>query len=400
MKRMYYALCICAFLVGSLAAVTADAQENNNRDENGRIVRGAYETNRLFDNVWIGVAGGVNLFENSFSDAGGINPALDINLGKWVTPSVGLRIGYQGLSASTWSNAQYPYFKEMGADGRFKNAFNHAYIHGDVLWNISNAFSGYKETRTWNFVPFISAGFARSFRNGTANNEFAMGAGLLNSIRISDRIDLTLEVRQLLVRQGYDSSPMGGVAGMTSATFGITFKLGKTGFRRSSSAVYESRIKDLEQTNGELLAAKAEAESAAAGLKEENSILKDAVKAMENMAESDQTAENTPAVAPVSSAVFFEINETGLTEQERFHLDSFMENIIAADPEKVFRLTGYADPETGTPRRNEELKKARVQNVSDLLQREYGIPEERIIVNISSEKRSETAALNRCVVIE
>lgn len=389
-----------AVVFGSMASVSAYAYEDNNRDKDGNIVRGAYETNRFIDNTWIGIAGGINVFENSFTSVGGVNPALDINLGKWITPSVGLRIGYQGLSASTWSDSRYAYFKEIGKDGRFRNAFNHAYIHGDVLWNISNAFSGYKESRTWNFVPFISAGFARSFKNGAANNEFAMGAGLLNNIRISNRIDLTLEVRQLFVRQGYDSTPMGGVAGMTSATFGITFKLGKTGFRRSSSAMYENRIKDLEKANGELLAAKEDAETAAAGLSEENAILKDAVRDLENRPEPEQSAENLVSAAPASTTVFFEINETGLTEQERFHLDSFMEMILAADPEKVFHLTGYADTETGTPRRNEELKNARVRNISDLLQNTYGIPEDRIIVNISSDSRSETAALNRCVVIE
>ena len=185
---MYFVSAVAiAMCIGMAASLTVSAQENNNRDENGKIVRGPYETNRLGDNIWIGVAGGINVFENSFSDIGGVNPALDINVGKWFTPSVGARIGYQGLTASTWSDEQYPYFKKMGDDGRYKNAFNTAYIHGDVLWNISNAFSGYKETRRWNFVPFLSAGLARSFKNGTANNEFAIGAGLLNNIRISNK---------------------------------------------------------------------------------------------------------------------------------------------------------------------------------------------------------------------
>ena len=127
LRAVAVAVMICAAGLGLFA------QENNNRDENGKVIRGPYETNRLFDNVWIGVAGGINLFENSFTDAGGINPALDINIGKWVTPSVGVRIGYQGLTASSWTSVQYPYFKTMGDDGRYKNAFNTAYIHGDAL---------------------------------------------------------------------------------------------------------------------------------------------------------------------------------------------------------------------------------------------------------------------------
>ena len=53
-------------ILGALAAasllfsVNASAQENNNRDENGKVVRGAYETNKAFDNTFISIAAGVN----------------------------------------------------------------------------------------------------------------------------------------------------------------------------------------------------------------------------------------------------------------------------------------------------------------------------------------------------
>ena len=245
MNKILKVVALSAALLAA-TGLSVSAQENGNRDADGKIVRGPYETGRFIDNTWISIAGGINLFENSPKDVGGVTPALDINIGKWLTPSVGLRLGYQGITASSWTNAQYPYFKEMGDDGRYKNVFNTMYIHGDVLWNVSNAFSGYKETRLWNFVPFLSAGVARSWKNGVYNNELAVGVGLLNNIRISNRVDLNLEVRQLVVKQGYDSSPVGGVAGMTSATFGVSVKLGKTGFVRSHTAEYASRISALE----------------------------------------------------------------------------------------------------------------------------------------------------------
>ena len=59
-NRMF-ALAAVMSMMAAMAFESA-AQENGNRDENGQIVRGPYETNRLFDNVWIGVAGGINLF--------------------------------------------------------------------------------------------------------------------------------------------------------------------------------------------------------------------------------------------------------------------------------------------------------------------------------------------------
>lgn len=392
LRAVAVAVMICA------AGLSLNAQENNNRDENGKVVRGPYETNRLFDNVWIGVAGGINLFENSFTDAGGINPALDINIGKWVTPSVGLRIGYQGLTASSWTSAQYPYFKRMGDDGRYKNAFNTAYVHGDVLWNISNAFSGYKETRTWNFVPFLTAGLARSFKNGFANNEFAAGVGLLNNIRVSNRVDLTLEVRQLIVKQGYDSSPVGGVAGMTSATFGVSFKLGRTGFKRSHTDEYAGRIATLQTLNDALENEKADVENDKAELAAENAALREAVETLR--AKPAKVEKVMLDVTP--GAVFFEIGQTELSPQELFHLDFYLKNVIAQDADKVFTLTGYADRQTGSKKRNQELSKLRVEYVYNLLQTKYGVSADRLVIKAAGSEvdRWGDPLLNRCVVIE
>lgn len=386
------AVMICAAGLGLFA------QENNNRDENGKVVRGPYETNRLFDNVWIGVAGGINLFENSFTDAGGINPALDINIGKWVTPSVGVRIGYQGLTASSWTSSQYPYFKTMGDDGRYKNAFNTAYIHGDVLWNWSNAFSGYKETRTWNFVPFLTAGLARSFKNGFSNNEFAAGVGLLNNIRVSNRVDLTLEVRQLIVKQGYDSSPVGGVAGMTSATFGVSFKLGRTGFKRSHTDEYAGRIATLQTLNDALENEKADVENDKAELAAENAALREAVETLQ--AKPAKVEKVMLDVTP--GAVFFEIGQTELSPQELFHLDFYLKNVIAQDADKVFTLTGYADRQTGSKKRNQELSELRVEYVYNLLQTKYGVSADRLVIKAAGSEvdRWGDPLLNRCVVIE
>lgn len=398
MKTNYFLRAAAVAAMICVAGLSLYAQENNNRDENGKVVRGPYETNRLFDNVWIGVAGGINLFENSFTDAGGINPALDINIGKWVTPSVGVRIGYQGLTASSWTSAQYPYFKRMGDDGRYKNAFNTAYVHGDVLWNISNAFSGYKETRTWNFVPFLTAGLARSFKNGFSNNEFAAGVGLLNNIRVSNRVDLTLEVRQLIVKQGFDSSPVGGVAGMTSATFGVSFKLGRTGFKRSHTDEYAGRIATLQTLNDALENEKADVENDKAELAAENAALREAVETLQ--AKPAKVEKVMLDVTP--GAVFFEIGQTELSPQELFHLDFYLKNVIAQDADKVFTLTGYADRQTGSKKRNQELSKLRVEYVYNLLQTKYGVSADRLVIKAAGSEvdRWGDPLLNRCVVIE
>lgn len=82
MKRLYL---IALFIIVSL---TATAQENGNRDAQNRIVRGPYETNRFFDNIFVGVAGGVNIYFGEHDSYGKFGkrmaPALDIHVGKMV----------------------------------------------------------------------------------------------------------------------------------------------------------------------------------------------------------------------------------------------------------------------------------------------------------------------------
>ncbi len=401
LKNIYRTTVAIALLT---AATIVSAQENNNRDSNGKNVRGPYETNRLFDNVWIGVAGGVNVYENSFNDPGSfggrIAPSFDFNIGKWVTPSVGVRLGYSGINAHSWSTTELPYTKKM-KDGLFKNQFGSAFVHADVMWNISNAFSGYKETRTWNFAPFVAGGVAYSYKKGSgySNKEFAAAVGLYNEIRVSNRVNLTLEARQMIIKGGYDSSVSGGLAGMSSLTFGVAVKLGRTGFKRSHSAEYQSTINDLEiaSTNYKSNADKLQKELDA--LRKENEALKAKVADMEK----NPKIVKEPVMLDVTpGAVFFNIGQTTLSKEQMFQLEFYIKNVIAQDKDKVFTLTGYADKQTGSAKRNKQLSEMRVNYVSKLLQEKYNIPAERLVIKSegSAVDRWGDPTLNRCVVIE
>ena len=97
MKRLnLYLGALTLMAVIMMAAPEAKAQEDNNRDEIGRVVRGPYMTNRFGDNWFIGAGGGINLFLlDQYTPA--IGPSVDANFGKWFTPSIGMRAGYQGI---------------------------------------------------------------------------------------------------------------------------------------------------------------------------------------------------------------------------------------------------------------------------------------------------------------
>ena len=95
---MYSFKFLSAAAAALLVCAGAFAQEDGNRDANGKIVRGPYETNSFGSNWFVSVGGGIDLVldgvrANSSFD-GGLTPTLDVNFGKWFTPSVGARFGY------------------------------------------------------------------------------------------------------------------------------------------------------------------------------------------------------------------------------------------------------------------------------------------------------------------
>lgn len=389
-----------SFLTGLFVLASGGilAQENGNRDEQNKVVRGPYEANRFFDNIFIGAAGGVNIYHGENDSYGALGrrlaPALDVNVGKWFTPSVGARIGYSGINAKGWTVGQTLYAKELfdkKAD-IYNEKFGVSYLHTDFLWNFSNAVSGYKETRTWNFVPFFGAGWARSYGNRAYDNEFAMSIGLLNNIRLCDLADLTLEARHMFVNQRFDGvSGDSKSEGMTSVTIGLTFKLNRRNFKRAAAPVdvtpYLNRIEVLEDDNTTL-----------AG---KNRRLADENEALRNRKPETVIVEGENKVSATPVALFFKIGQATLDKKELTNLDFYVKNALEADRNKTFTLYGGADKATGTAAFNQKLSEKRMQYVYEILIEKYGISKDRLrtVAEGDRNNRFPEPELNRTVII-
>ncbi len=411
MKRLNLILGAAALIAVSLAASPeVTAQENGNRDEYGKVVRGPYETNRFGDNWFIGVGGGINSFWNEglTVDNMRIAPSIDANLGKWFTPSVGMRVGYQGINSQVWSETATVLGPTLDTEKEmYLEKFGYMYFHGDFLWNISNAFSGYKETRFWNFVPYLHAGYYRSYGLNDvdfADNEIAGGAGLLHNLRLSNRLDLTIDMRATVVNGRVRADD--GVSVIPSVTMGLAVDLGWPNFVRTSSVLAEYETVAVEQIAA-LEAAAVALEMANDALMQKNADLSAANKklAKENNAlrakpDYDVTAffeEMGPAT------VYFEIGKTVLCEKELQHMAFIAENLLEkVDQETMIYITllGTADSTTGTPKRNQYLSQARGQYVYDLLTKEYGISSDRLVIESEVVASPDKPELSRAVVIK
>ena len=401
-KLFFGALALAA--VSMIAAPSAFAQEDGNRDENGKIVRGPYLTNQFGDNWFVGLGGGINLFmDGGYKTA--LGGALDVNAGKWITPAIGLRAGYSGLTGAEWSNSSSALGLTLNENkDMYKQKFGFAYLHADVMWNISHAIGGYKETRLWNFIPYAHTGFIKTYDRGDdaqnfSDREFAMGLGLLNNIRLCERVDLTLDVRGILTK-GQHHAAVGGVSGAIQTTVGVAVNLGKTNWTRAANwhnpsdvdalAAAAASAAALTAANAALADEKAELEKANADLAQANADLK---KALEDAEANAGLTEVGPA------AFYFEIGQTTLSDKELAHLDFYLSNVLPYVKGKTATvITGSADKKTGTTRRNQYLCQKRAEYLQNLLSEKYGIDASSFKVNTNIATEGD-AALGRAVVI-
>jgi opacity protein-like surface antigen len=138
-------------------------------------------------NWFASVGGGVNIYSDAaITDGPRSSFALDLSAGKWFTPASGARLQYAGVSAKGWG-------------GHTSDKLGFSAVHADYLWNISNTIGGEKD-RLWSFVPFAGIGMAF----GGGNSSFGFAGGLLNQIRVSDCLDVNLEMRGIRTTKRFD----------------------------------------------------------------------------------------------------------------------------------------------------------------------------------------------------
>ena len=422
MKVFSKVVCVCVAMSMATAVFAATEKDPANHDENGKFVRGPYATNGFGANWFAGAAGGVNIFMNGVNGYGGrAAAALDVYAGKWFIPDLGLRLAYSGL-AGQMNGAEY-----AGADEKLVEKFQFWYIHGDVMWNISNTIGGYREARFWNVVPYVHFGAMRLFDHTNAaydpsdpterlhhyDNEIAFGVGLYNTLRFTKRIFGTIDVRETMLPSRFHAYDDGGITSNLSVSLGIGVNIGKVGWDRAENA------EDSKAALAEAAAALAAAQALASSLEDDNKALaqeKDEVVKVKDQLQKDFDAlKNAPAIvientdtvyvklslgiAPLT--LFFEKNSAVLSQTELKHLAYYVENVIEKDADRVFYFTGTADSSTGNDAINTRLCKARVDNTIKVLRDKYGISEDRLkFKGIVISDESSDPRLNRSVKIE
>ena len=215
-------------------------------------------------------------------------------------------------------------------------------------------------------------------------------------MRLHKRIDLTLDLRGILIRGAHHATS--GMSAAIQASVGVSVNLGKTNWTRAANwhnpidtdkiAAAEKTAADLTSANKALAADKEKLAKANQELADANAEL--AKKAAETKAALDE-------IGPAS--VYFEIGQTTLSAKELQHLDFYLLNVLPnISSEKVAILTGCADSATGTLKRNKYLSQKRVDYVKNLLVEKYGLESDRFQIRTKVAEDGE-AAFNRAVII-
>lgn len=331
------------------------------------------ETNRFWNNWFISAGAGAQIF---FSDhdkqmkfGQRISPALDIAVGKWFTPGIGVRAMYSGLTLKgatqndSYTNGEPIDNKPWSGYWLKEQKIKFFNVHADVMFDLTSLIGGYKEKRVYRIAPYFGLGVIHTWQDPKKTNVSA-NFGIMNSFRLCSCLDLNLDLRGTMMNDEFDGEGAGRYGeGFFTASLGLTYKFKPRGWGRSKTITYfdNRAINELRGENEKLNA--------------ENERL-----------QRELEAERNKEVAPVkqvvaSNLITFQIGKSKLSNEARANLGMMAEIIRQSDPGTVYVITGYADAGTGSKKLNERLSKQRAEAVRDCLVNEFGVSESQLRID-------------------
>ena len=339
-----------------------------------------FKKNKARDNWFISVAGGASILmgdQNSEADfKSRLNFAPQLSFGKWFNPYLAFRTQFNGGILH-------------GFEGANAVAMQHnKYIaaHVDLLWDVTNFWAPYSESKVFRLIPWVGFGYAQRFKT-TESVERArtesptLNAGILTAFRLSKRVDLNVEIQGSLLNEQFNRVDMNHLTdGILQMSAGLTFKLGKTDFEVMTPMDY-ALLNDL---NNQINA-----------LRAENEELSKRPVSCPDCPEPAATVVNNY----VDNVVYFRLNSAKIDRNQRvsiYNTAEFMKKNNAP-----IKLIGYADKNTGSSSYNKTLSEKRARAVAKELIEKYGISSDQISIEWrgSDEQPYSENSWNRVVIM-
>lgn len=309
------------------------------------------QTNKFWNNWFVSVGGGFTsgirhgdknwsdlFFDNNYGRWG-----FDVAVGKWFTPGLGLRLKFNGL------------------DGAYEgDSYTQRAYRAEALFNASNMFCGYSDTRVWNIVPFAGFGFI--------GGHSAMDIGVQSSWRLSSLLNFYVEAALFMAdRHGKMLKFNNSYERYMNFSAGLTFNLGETGFKSvpDVSAMMALNAAELDALNVALAEQQAE-----------NANLKNQLA--QKPREVVRTETVYQGVGAVPQSVFFNLDSYEMASaKESVNLQAIADAAKANNAKLT--ITGYADSATGDATYNQTLSLKRAETVAAALEK-MGISRANMVV--------------------
>lgn len=190
-----------------------------------------------------------NPYGYAFSDVfpNGKSFGVDVAVGKWFTPELGLRVKVNwengiGLFRNDHANWLAPF----GKPGVNLDKGGYLGVVGDVLLNLHNIFWDYDSHRRWNLSVFPRAGVDYNF--GVRKGSPLVGLGVSNTYRLNNRLSLYADVAYNIVssghvgrESGYSTGSGTNSNGYLNIDLGVQVDLGNTAKRGFDTGGEDSR---------------------------------------------------------------------------------------------------------------------------------------------------------------
>jgi len=291
---------------------------------------------------------------------------LSVAVGKWFTPGIGLRTKINGVTG-----------KNVISEDSKTNELKYWNAQEQVLFNLSNLFCGYNESRKWNLIPYFGTGV---MRNCTVNDyAHVYSIGLLNTWKLSRNLAVNVDLGFNLSDDDITNAAATNHAEYAtsiptadryfSAEVGITYNLGKATWSKTPDV---EALKALSQSQIDALNAQLYDEQA-----ENDRLKKELAAAKSRTVEPKTVTVEQVCAAPVS--VFFELNSSRIDSRRDLQNVQAVADLAKAKNAKIV-VTGYADSKTGSSDKNQVLSQKRADAVkAELLK--MGFDESNIIIN-------------------
>lgn len=294
-----------------------------------------------------------------------VTPLLQIGVGKWFTPAIGGRIGFQGLS---FKNAEF-------------HTMKYQFVHADFLYNIT---SGFRQNESgiplWDVIPFIGVGMIHNSNwinnctcqgGSSGSHPFAFTYGVEARYRISDRVHLVGEVSGMLTARNFDGIGTSTKFGdnMISVSAGLSFTIGKTGWKRVVDATpYIEQNLALQDYIAYMRDRNAHLEKRLAGNDDGKAVYpKNSYSGLNSLrarlsmnGDSLSSSDHLKVSIGVPVYFFFKLNTDKLVDKSQLvNLDDIAK--MAKQGNLKIKISGAADSATGTQFGNQDLGKRRAK---------------------------------------